>query len=157
MVDVLLPADAHVILRFDTEVEAFLATLAEQLQINAEGVFFSQMDQQQQRCPFHIKLVPTAALHGLTSGRMAEVLKDVGSNFGNLQGQILPVCTVTPSGEVALKISCGDHVAMAKHIVQALPGSPASDGWPPKDDGLVVRIGMFKVGDKWRESRDVLS
>jgi hypothetical protein len=128
-----------------------LATLAEQLQNNAEGVFFSQLDPQQQQqtpqpCPFHIQLVPAAVLEGLSNDRVAELLKDCGAKFGSLHGQILPLCTVTPAGEVALKINSSDHVAIVQHVVQALPEAPAVDGWPLKDDGLVVRIGMFKVG-----------
>ena len=123
-------------IRFEEEVEVFLTALAEQLQSNADGVFFAT------RSPYHIQLISATELQGISVQKTLEILKDLGNKYDKIQGNILPVCTVNRSGQVSLKISCSDFLVVAQHVAGLFPG--ANDWSVKQDDYLIVSIGTFQ-------------
>lgn len=143
MEDLQLPKGAYARIRFDGAVSGFLSTLADQLQTNAEGVFFSQLDPHAGLgcCPFHMKLISPSEMGGLRYLTVLNLLKDIGLKFEGIQGQVLPVCIVNRSGLVSLKISCSDFLPISKHIADVLPG--AIDWSMKQENELTVTIGIF--------------
>ena len=136
MDDVLIPAGVDIRIRFESSVETFLSSLAEQLQTNAEGVFFVQQD------PFYIKVVPSGIIRGSSSNRVTAILQEVGARLDDVKGEVLPTCVVDGDGRVSLKISSNDCARVMKDVSRLiLDGNCWSvDG----DDDLFVSIGSFK-------------
>jgi hypothetical protein len=143
--DIPIPHGTAVRIRFGVAVEGFLRKLAEQLQTNAEGVFFSQQNPKAGLgcCPFHLKLITSLDLSGQSCLTVQNILKEVGSNIDNVvQGLVLPVCTVDSMGLVSLKISSSDCLVVGKSLSQRLPGT---NNWSSShEDNLVVSIGSFR-------------
>ena len=134
---------------FEAEVNNFLATLAEQLQSNA-GSYFIPLNTTQSGAtssnPFHIQLLSSTALLGLTCHQTADILKDLGSKFGQIQGQILPICTVAKtSGHVSLRICSDDYTALIEHLAGTLVGKGSTVDWSVERENLFVTIGTFQV------------
>ena len=136
MDDVLIPAGVDIRIRFESSVETFLRCLAEQLQTNAEGVFFVQQD------PFHIKVMSSIDIRGCSGKKIAVILQEVGARFDDVKGQVLPVCIVDGDGRVSLKITSSDCIEVIREVSQLI-----LDGncWSvDRDDDLRVSIGSFK-------------
>jgi hypothetical protein len=140
----LIPSGACVRIRLDKAVESFLSKLAEQLQSNAEGVFFAQQDPRAGLgcCPFHIKIISSVNLTGESCQTISSILHDVASTLESVQGHVLPVCTVDSVGLVSLKISSSDCLLIGKHLSHLLPGA---NSWSSRHEShLSVSIGSFQ-------------
>ena len=143
MKDILIPDDACVRVTFESAVSIFFGKLAEQLQTNAEGVFFIQQDPlARQGCrPFHIKLIASNSLAGISYKTISGIMRDVGLLCKDAKGHVLPVCVVDSKGLVSLKISSTDCVLIGKQISQLLFDT---NGWCPDHEiSLLVNIGTF--------------
>lgn len=143
MDDILIPIGVYVQITFESAVTTFLGRLAEQLQTNAEGVFFVQQDSRHRlgASPFHIKLISSADLTGISYLTISRILRDVAAKCTNVQGQVLPVCVVNSDGLVSLKIASSDCLLVGKHISQSLFDR---NGWcPDYEVSLLVSIGTF--------------
>ena len=143
MVDILIPDDACVRVTFESAVSTFFGKLAEQLQTNAEGVFFIHQDPlARQGCrPFHIKLIASNNLAGISYQTISGIMCDVGLLCQDAKGYVLPVCVVDSKGLVSLKVSSPDCVLIGKRISQLLFDS---NGWRPEYEvSLLVNIGTF--------------
>ena len=136
-----------VTLRLNAEVNSFLALFVEQLQLNA-GMFFSSL-QTSASCatsiPFHIQLLSSATLQGLTCQQIANILKDLCSKFNHIQGRILPICIVSSSGYVSLRTSSDDYSALIRHLADALGDNGSTIDWTLEQENFVVTIGTFQV------------
>lgn len=143
MGDLVIPAGVYLQIKFESSVETFLKMLAEQLQSNAEGVFFAQQDPRARLgcSPFHLKVVSSGNLIGRNYSKVMAILQDVGSRYDNIQGRVLPICVVDSQGVVSLKISSSDCSQIVKHITDLLLGNNI---WPvSNDEDLLVSIGSF--------------
>lgn len=136
MDDVLIPVGVDIRIRFESSVETFLSSLAEQLQTNAEGVFFVQQD------PSYIKVIPSVIVRGRSIKKVVSILQDVGSRFDDVKGEVLPICVVDGDGRVSLKITSNDCLRLIREVSQLiLDGNCCS---VDRDDDLLVSIGSFK-------------
>lgn len=143
MGDLVIPAGVYLQIKFESSVETFLKMLAEQLQSNAEGVFFAQQDPRAKSgcSPFHLKIVSSGNLIGHNYSKVMAILQDVGSRYDNIQGRVLPICVVDSHGVVSLKISSVDCSQIVKNITELLLGNNI---WPvSNDEDLLVSIGSF--------------
>lgn len=143
MGDLVIPAGVYVQIKFESSVEFFFKMLAEQLQSNAEGVFFAQHDPRARLgcSPFHLKVIPSVNLSGRNYSKVMATLQDVGSRYDNIQGRVLPICVVDGEGVVSVKITSSDCSQIIKHISELLLGNNI---WPVShDEDLLVSIGSF--------------
>jgi hypothetical protein len=143
MGDLVIPAGVYLQIKFESSVETFLKMLAEQLQSNAEGVFFAQQEPRARLgcSPFHLKVVSSGNLIGRNYSKVMAILQDVGSRYDNIQGRVLPICVVDNQGVVSLKISSSDCLEIVKQMTELLLGDNI---WPvSNDEDLLVSIGSF--------------
>lgn len=143
MEEMAIPDGVCVRITFESAVATFLSRLAEQLQTNAEGVFFIQKDPLTQLdCrPFHIKLISSTGLTDISYQTISVILRDVGLLCKDTQGHILPICVIDNDGLVSLKISSSDCLLIGKRISRLLFDA---NGWcPDYEVSLLVSIGEF--------------
>lgn len=138
-----IPQEAYIRLRFELYLENFFRTLAEQLQSNAEDVFFAQHDPRSGlgSCPFHIKLLPPASLAEQTCSTVSNILQSVASKFVFARGQVLPVCTVDNEGLVSLRVSSSSCRLISRFLMTLLSDT---DHDRSVEDYYLVSIGCFQ-------------
>lgn len=144
MEDTAIPDGVCVRITFESAVATFLSRLAEQLQTNAEGVFFIQQDPLARLdCrPFHIKLISSTGLTDISYQTISVILRDVGLLCEDTQGHILPICVIDNDGLVSLKVSSSDCLLIGKRISRLLFDA---NGWcPDYEVSLLVSIGAFR-------------
>jgi hypothetical protein len=127
-----------IFLRFESKVELFLTNLANQIASNSSPDFYSQHDVRsglKYYRPFHIKLLSNIKVEH--SKQLLKDLQNFGSNFSSVQGQILPLCNISSSGLVSLKISCADCLLINKYL------SKLNNDVSFHQDDIVVSIGVF--------------
>ena len=138
-----IPHEAYIRLRFELYLENFFRTLAEQLQSNAEDVFFAQHDPRSGlgSCPFHIKLLPPSSLSEQSCSTVSTILQSVASKFAFVRGQVLPVCTVDNGGLVSLRVSSSGCRLISRFLMTLLADT---DYDRSEEDYYLVSIGCFQ-------------
>ena len=138
-----IPQDAYIRLRFELYLENFFRTLAEQLQSNAENVFFAQHNPRSGlgSCPFHVKLLPPASLSEQSCSTVSNILQSVASKFASVRGQVLPVCTVDNEGLVSLRINSSGCRLINRFLTTLVADT---DHDRIEEDYFLVSIGRFQ-------------
>lgn len=139
----MIPNGTFIRILFDNEASYFLQKISDEIQQSTEGSFISQLDVRAGiGCPpFHIKLISSVEMTSLDWDSVHELLERTGEVYEAVQGHILPICSVTRTGLVSLKISCRECVEMGRHLAKYLPG--ANDTVSTIEENLSVSIGTF--------------
>jgi hypothetical protein len=139
----IIPNGTFVCLRFEPTVEIFLQKLTEQLQTNAEDVFFAQQNPKSGigSRPFHLKIIGPSRLHGKTCQTVSSILTDISSNFATVRGQVLPICTIDDQGLISLRIKSRDCSLVTRFLSTLL--QEKNDTVNHEND-TIVTIGSFQ-------------